>query len=268
MKAKNAKKTNSPKSTKTSATAKSIPHRIRAKATAGDGPSPEFKQVVAVVNEKKQQLGLGWKRDAVITYEIGAEIAKVVGEGSRYGSGDVEKLAGEVKLNRATLYRWAKVATTWTKDAFLKLAARRNSENDLPLPWSHYELLCKESNAKRREKIIERAFAEALTVAELRALIKGGPKKTSAGTLPVVTAITKRTDVWNQAHDLVEEQTELVKALSSIAASRYTSEHTELAKELYASCEKLMAAIMPIVKAATATSVEAPVEPRVMGMVQ
>jgi hypothetical protein len=260
MKSTKTKKTStrsSLKATKNKTATKSITIRGASRNDAGSTMPLELKRVVARLKDKKQQLGLGWKRDALLTYEIGAEVAKVMRDRSTYGSKAVETLAEELKLDKATLYRWASVATTWSKAAFAKLAARRSTKSDLPLTWSHYELLAEEKDSKRCEKMLDRALDEALTVAALRDLLKGGAKKSSGRTIPVATAPAKP-NVWNWAHDLVEEQTEMVKALASIAAQPNTVEHAELMKELYASCEKLMAAIKPIVTTAIAASTEAP----------
>lgn len=264
MKAKNAKKTSTRttrKTTKNKTAARSIPHRVTSKTDADGAMSRELAKVVAKLKNLKRKLELGWKRDALITYDFGAVTNKVKSEDARYGKKAVETLAKELKLDRATLYRWAKVATAWTKSDFAKIAARRSPKSGLPLTWSHLEVLSDVENTKRRGELLEQALSEALTVVELRDLGKGGGhQKASGRTLPVGGTGTSGTDVWNQAHDLVENQTKLVKMLSSIAASRLTSKHTELAKELYASCEKLMAAVRPIVAAATTSPKEAPAE--------
>ncbi|MCM2333469.1 MAG: hypothetical protein NDI82_05930 [Anaeromyxobacteraceae bacterium] len=249
MKAKNAKKTSTRttrKTTKNKTAARSIPHRVASKdhAAGADGAmSRELAKVVAKLKKLKRELELGWKRDVLNTYEFGAVTNKVKSEDARYGKKAVETLAKELKLDKATLYRWAKVATAWTKSDFAKIAGRRSPKSGLPLTWSHLEILSDVENAKRRGKLVEQALAEALTVVDLRSLIKGSSKKATGRTLPVGTDTTKRTDVWNQAFDLIDQQAELAKALTSMPASRHKSEHTDLAKELYASCETLMAAI-------------------------
>lgn len=267
MKAKNAKKTSTRttrKTTKLKTAARSIPHRVASKTDSAGAMSRELAKVVTKLKSLKRQLGLGWKRDALITYEFGAAVEKVMRESAKFGAKAVEKLSADLKLDKATLYRWAKVATTWTKADFAEIAARRSPKTDMPLTWSHLELLSDEVNAKRRGKLVEQALSEALTVVELRALIKGGPARCSVRSLPVASAGTSRTDVWNRVHDLVEDQAELVKVLSRIPTAHQTREHVDQAKTLYASCEKLMAAIKPLATTTTA----APAEAAVTRMVQ
>lgn len=98
-------------------------------------------------------------------------------DSARYGDDAATFLVENLGIDRASLYRHAKVAEVWDESTFKKLAARNNS-NDLPLTWSHWELIATVVKGRSRHALIERALKDSLSVRELRSVIKGDDKAT------------------------------------------------------------------------------------------
>jgi len=84
--------------------------------------------------------------------------------------------ARAVGLSRQTLQPYAIVATRWSAPELKQLLAERRNVRGEPISISHLVLLAKLPRATR-DTWIERAFAEGLTVRQLRDLLRGVPRE-------------------------------------------------------------------------------------------
>jgi DNA-binding response OmpR family regulator len=84
----------------------------------------------------------------------------------------IEACARAVGLSRQTLQPYAIVASRWSAPELRTLLAERRNAHGEPISISHLVVLAKLPRATR-DAWIERVFAEALTVRQLRDILKG-----------------------------------------------------------------------------------------------
>lgn len=123
------------------------------------------------IAEVKQKLASAERGDLLARHAVAVVILEVK-DAAKYGENALERMQEEIGLDRATLYRYASVAEAWTKTDFAKLCDRTNSKQ-MPLTWSHLELLATVRDGRSRKALLERALKEALTVRGLSAAMKG-----------------------------------------------------------------------------------------------
>jgi DNA-binding response OmpR family regulator len=87
----------------------------------------------------------------------------------------IEACARAVGLSRQTLQPYAIVASRWSAPELKHLLAERRNAQGEPISISHLVVLAKLPRGTR-ETWIERVFAEALTVRQLRDILKGAGK--------------------------------------------------------------------------------------------
>jgi hypothetical protein len=149
---------------------------------------PALRSVVAKLKRKLRSL---WSHECFRRFEVAQIVLKVRVGHKRYGARGVEQLATELGLDKATVYRWARVAEVWAPGEFRIVIARRNKAG-LAVTWSHLEVLAEVSGRARRETLLEKVLAESLSVRQLRALV-GGPAKVDSvpvepsGTVAAIT---------------------------------------------------------------------------------
>jgi hypothetical protein len=95
--------------------------------------------------------------------------------GSSKGS-PIEACARAVGLSRQTLQPYAIVASRWSAPELKHLLAERRNTRGEPISISHLVVLAKLPRGTR-EAWIERVFAEALTVRQLRDILKGAGRE-------------------------------------------------------------------------------------------
>lgn len=95
--------------------------------------------------------------------------------GSSKGS-PIEACARAVGLSRQTLQPYAIVASRWSAPELKHLLAERRNAQGQPISISHLVVLAKLPRGMR-ETWIERVFAEALTVRQLRDILKGAGRE-------------------------------------------------------------------------------------------
>ena len=172
-----------------------------------------------------KQVGEFTHAEAVGRYRIGAKVLLVKNNEARYGSRAVESLAVLLGYEKSTLHDYVNVAETWERADFIALSKRKN-EKGLPLRFSHFVVLARVSDGRRRNGFITRALEESLTVRQLEDLVRrelGGddaeaPAETADKDEAKVQRVVAR---WEAATDELDRDT---RALVQLAEQNRTPE--------------------------------------------
>ena len=111
--------------------------------------------------------------DSLTRPAIGAAIADMKARPAEYGAGAVATAAAALGEDVPTLYRYAGVAERWSAAELRAIVARRGRDGR-PLSWSHLVVLAAVPSAATRERLMERALSETLSVRELTVLAQRG----------------------------------------------------------------------------------------------
>jgi DNA-binding response OmpR family regulator len=122
--------------------------------------------------EKLRRL-LSQPPDPLTRHAIGAAIADMKARPAEYGTGAVAMAAGALGEDVPTLYRYAGVAERWSAGELVAILARKGRDGR-PLSWSHLVVLAAVPSAPTRERLMERALSEMLSVRELTILAQRG----------------------------------------------------------------------------------------------
>jgi hypothetical protein len=112
-------------------------------------------------------------RDEVAArHQIGLRLRRLKSLPDKYGEHAVDRVANELGVGTATLYRCATVAGNWTS-AELHILMKRTNRAGEPLSWSHLLALTHAHSAQLRQRWAERCLDESWSVRELRQHITG-----------------------------------------------------------------------------------------------
>jgi len=110
-------------------------------------------------------------RDELHTrYRAGALLSVVKRTPLAYGEGAVERIAAELGMAVATLYRYATVAESWSL-AEIEDQSRRTNRFGEPLSWSHLVALTRVPNPVSRRALAAQCLAEGWPVRRLTQII-------------------------------------------------------------------------------------------------
>jgi hypothetical protein len=122
----------------------------------------------------------------------------------------VRLLARVLGVSMSNLYQAATVVSTFPSGRFEELGARRTTFG-LPLSFSHLEVLTRVKTESLREALLERAYAEGLSVRELDEEVRSAPR-----TLPMVDPSKAVRKAVSVARLLRLRRDELLEALSTL----------------------------------------------------
>lgn len=108
---------------------------------------------------------------------VGRIVKNVAGAPRKYGKRAVGSLAKALGVDKSTLYDYAKVAGAWSNDELGELRERSTAKG-LPLSFSHLLLIAEQEDKDTRDEWVEKVFAEALSVRQLRKLLN--PREATA----------------------------------------------------------------------------------------
>jgi hypothetical protein len=100
-------------------------------------------------------------------YRIGDEVAAIEAAPEKYGQQAVKLLSTAIGRNEDSLYRYAKVATTWPDKRTFNALLNRKNVHGVPLSFSHFIELSKVKSDKRRDQLLEEALTQGYPVREL-----------------------------------------------------------------------------------------------------
>jgi hypothetical protein len=129
----------------------------------------QTKKLTAAIAKVRDTLAAAERDDLAARHQV-AVIVLDVKDTSKYGENAIERVEEEIGFDRATLYRYARVAEVWATKEFKDVSARTNSKG-MPLSWSHWELLATLDDGRSRKSLVERSFKEALSVRALQLAI-------------------------------------------------------------------------------------------------
>ena len=110
----------------------------------------------------------GAARDEVLTRrQVGEVVGKVRAMPDAYGQHCVPRIAEEVGMTAANLYRHIAVAECWTAAEVTALMDRTDRFGQ-PLSWSHLVLLAQAPDGTAREIMLEECLSSAWSVRELK----------------------------------------------------------------------------------------------------
>jgi hypothetical protein len=145
-------------------------------------PSPKVvvaravKQMCPALREQydsaRRLLSSAASSDARARYRVGTIVAEIKKREDRYGTRAVTLLATALGRDETTLYRYATVAETWSESALADLLLKRMPCGE-PLSWSHLLELAAIASPEHRERLIQEALNEGLSVRALAALGRG-----------------------------------------------------------------------------------------------
>jgi hypothetical protein len=106
-------------------------------------------------------------RDEIATrYQVGMRLLLLTRNPEKYGERAVERLAEDLGVGSATLYRYSAVAETWPGQDVQTLLARITPSGD-PLSWSHLVVLTRAPSIGARRQLTEMCIAHGWSVREL-----------------------------------------------------------------------------------------------------
>lgn len=100
-------------------------------------------------------------------HAIGLIVVKIETGGAKYGSRAVALVATALGYDSGSLYKAKQFVEKYPKDQLEALMARRTVDNR-PITWSHFAQLVHVDSDEKREELLERVFAEGLSVRDLK----------------------------------------------------------------------------------------------------
>jgi hypothetical protein len=101
-------------------------------------------------------------------FKIGVIVAAIESSPGRYGNDPIGKLASKLGFkNSQRLYEYSAVAEAWSLEEIAALADREGADG-YHLTWTHLIEVAREADAGSRNVLVERAFTNRWTVAELK----------------------------------------------------------------------------------------------------
>ena len=186
----------------------------------------------AACKEARELLVAADRSDVLARYKIGLIIYSVMDE-SKYGEGGVERMEAELGLKQKVLYKYGKVAATWTEPEF-KAEMKRTNAKGLPLTWSHYEQLARVQDGRKLNGFITRALKEFLSVDALKAIIDADKQEAKQAVAGEVTEVSPSVAIrpLDQALDAFEKVTRNweEQALPGLITSREKMKKKDVAK--------------------------------------
>jgi CheY-like chemotaxis protein len=134
--------------------------------------------------------------DSLTRHAIGAAVADLKARPAEYGTGAVATAAAALGEDVPTLYRYAGVAERWSAAELTRILARKGRDGR-PLSWSHLVVLAAVPSAATRERLMERALSEMLSVRELTVLAQRGGDAAEALDGPRLRAAVLEHDLEN-----------------------------------------------------------------------
>ena len=157
-------------------------------------------------------------------YHIGALVAEIDGAPKKYGRGAVRRVALAVGRDVNTLYEYAAVARSWTREEFVVVAARKNG-GGVALAFSHFTALARIDQRRARGVLLERALRDSLTVRELSAIVVAKLYAPSVGGAGVASRLHQ---IVRVSDGLLERAKGWHSSLAEVAQEKSTPELAEL----------------------------------------
>ena len=176
---------------------------------------------------------------------IGRLVAEVRADHGTYGSGAVRLLAKVLGVRMSSLYETTSVASAFTPEQVEVFGTRKGSTG-VVISYSHLVCLASVRPASRRTSLLERVYAEGLSVRDLR--IVAAPRDPLA---PLDAEKSVRRGV-RLVSSLVRRGPELIDALKTLGSASSDESLREF-REAYAVLSKFVAEAAPLVGEETPT---------------
>ena len=195
-------------------------------------PEPRGGAAVAAMNgelraktvEIAMLLAVGAAESSKARYHIGALVAEIDNHPKKYGRGAVRRVALAVGRDANTLYEYAAVARSWSREEFVALAARKNG-GGVGLAFSHFVALSRIGQRRARGVLVERALRDSLTVRELSAIVMAKLDAPSVDGGDVTTGLHQ---IVRTSDGLLERAKGWHSSLAEVGQEKSTPELAEL----------------------------------------
>ena len=110
-------------------------------------------------------------------YDFGEHIKKML-DNSTYGEKSMVALVKALHISKSPLYGFARLTKIFPRPFFNILVARRGTKDPkYRLSWNHFWTLCGVSDVDDRQVLIDKCFAQSLSLLRLREKLKEGKGK-------------------------------------------------------------------------------------------
>lgn len=143
------------------------------RAAIYDEMSPALKKVADDFRQKEATASRG---NLLLRYDMGVKVKVVIEEEAEYGANAVKQLANFLGRSETDLYDLRSVVTTFDRDE-VKALGEREMSNGGHITIGHVMAIVRVKKAGDRKKLMDRVFAESLTVNALAAEVSAGYEK-------------------------------------------------------------------------------------------
>lgn len=125
-----------------------------------------------VYQELRREIAKAVRGDALARYRIGARVLEIEKTPKKYGTSAADTLATLLSLDRSTLSLYKSVAETWKEGQVANLL-KKQTAGGMPLTFSHLVALAAVEDSDVRQRFLDLALHEGLSVRMLRNKING-----------------------------------------------------------------------------------------------
>jgi hypothetical protein len=153
-----------------------------------------------------------------VRHRIGRVVMQITNDTDEYGTRALALLASALSRDATSLYRYGHVASRWSEDEIARVVERRNRAG-ARISWSHLVELSTVAGRKEREELLERTFAEALSVRDLVRVVRSREKARRARAAPAI-AIERWIDEVAQMSRRLADASSDYERVSQITSER------------------------------------------------
>jgi hypothetical protein len=176
------------------------------------------KHLKRVYEQIRELLKKDLKRGGLARYEIGARVRKVKDDPKKYGKNAVLLLSSLLGLKGdTTLYGYARVAETWSRNQVEQLLARPTPRG-VGISFSHLVALSNVKKDDYRKEMLAKAISQGWSHAELELELNQGARAVNVAAFdgpPELRPFWNAIKQWETEAELVEERTTKLKELAA-----------------------------------------------------
>lgn len=167
-------------------------------------------------------------------HRVGVMIIDLQADENKYGKKAVATVARALGVDATTLYRYGSVARLWDAASMRALMRRQTTRGQQPISWCHLLELARVRPAGLRSRLLERVFAEGLSVRELARLIAEVQDREAdhdghgdaQGVLRELAKLARVAETYTSRSSILEE------VLAKVEATRPSGEVARVVHEL------------------------------------
>lgn len=138
--------------------------------------TPDTQKIVTEFQGRVSKANTG---TVLMQYDLGAHVAQMISEETKYGSGAVKLVAEYLGSDEATMYNLRTFAAEFERDYVKELSGREMS-NGRMLSVGHWMQVMKLKDKADQKKILEKVFKNSMTVGDLELEVRTSGKQKNA----------------------------------------------------------------------------------------